>query len=140
MLRLAILFFVVSLGAAFLGFGGIAGTFSSLAVIAFYVFVALFLIALLIGLVSGSGGGYGAGGGVVMVALVAALLGAGGYASYEHGFSAEALGRKVDQSAAAAAADAKSAIRTAQAETGALANKVSRDAKDATDRADDKRR
>lgn len=47
MLRWAIIFFVIAIVAAILGFGGIAGAASSIAVILFWVFVALFVIGLI---------------------------------------------------------------------------------------------
>ncbi len=53
MLRWALAFFVIALVAAVLGFGSIAGAASGIAVTLFWVFVALFLISLLVSLVSG---------------------------------------------------------------------------------------
>ena len=53
MLRWAMAFLVVALIAALFGFGGIAGTASSIAVTLFWVFVVLFLVSLLVSLVSG---------------------------------------------------------------------------------------
>jgi len=50
MLRWALMFFVFGLIAALLGFTGIAGTSIAIAKILFYIFLVLFLIALLIGL------------------------------------------------------------------------------------------
>jgi uncharacterized membrane protein YtjA (UPF0391 family) len=51
MLRYAILFVVIALLAAVLGFGGIAGDFMFLAQIFFYVFVVLAVLSLLGGVV-----------------------------------------------------------------------------------------
>ncbi|GLQ19344.1 DUF1328 domain-containing protein [Algimonas porphyrae] len=51
MLRWAIIFLVIAIVAAVLGFGGIAGAASSIAVILFWVFVALFVIGLIMHLV-----------------------------------------------------------------------------------------
>ncbi|MCE9593786.1 MAG: DUF1328 domain-containing protein [Planctomycetes bacterium] len=53
MLRWAMGFFIIALIAALLGFGGIAGTASSIAVTLFWVFVVLFLVSLLVSLVTG---------------------------------------------------------------------------------------
>lgn len=50
MLRWAFMFFVFGLIAALLGFTGIAGTSIAIAKILFYIFLVLFLVALLIGL------------------------------------------------------------------------------------------
>ena len=53
MLRLAIIFGIIALVAAILGFGGIAGAFASIAVTLFYVFLAIFVILLIVGIVTG---------------------------------------------------------------------------------------
>lgn len=53
MLRWAMGFLIVALIAAVLGFGNLAGTATSIAVILFWVFVALFVVSLLVSLVSG---------------------------------------------------------------------------------------
>lgn len=46
MLHYALIFFVVALIAAFLGFGGIAGASMGIAKILFFVFLAVFLVTL----------------------------------------------------------------------------------------------
>jgi uncharacterized membrane protein YtjA (UPF0391 family) len=53
MLRWAIIFFIVALIAAVFGFGGIAAAATDIAQILFFVFVVLFLISLVAGLISG---------------------------------------------------------------------------------------
>jgi uncharacterized membrane protein YtjA (UPF0391 family) len=53
MLRWAVIFFIISLVAAVFGFGGIATAAAGIAKFLFYIFVALFLIALIGGLASG---------------------------------------------------------------------------------------
>jgi len=53
MLRYALIFFVIAVIAGALGFGGIAGTASSIAVLFFWVFVILFVVGLIMHLVSG---------------------------------------------------------------------------------------
>jgi uncharacterized membrane protein YtjA (UPF0391 family) len=51
MLSLALVFFLLALAAALFGFGVIASGFMALAKIAFWIFLALFLISLVTGLV-----------------------------------------------------------------------------------------
>lgn len=47
MLRYALIFFVVAIIAAFLGFGGIAGSMAGIAQILFYIALALIVISLI---------------------------------------------------------------------------------------------
>ena len=49
MLRWAIIFLVIALVAALLGFGGLAGAAAGIAEILFWVFLALFVISLIFG-------------------------------------------------------------------------------------------
>ncbi len=51
MLRWTITFIIIALIAAVLGFGGIAGAAAGIAKIFFYIFLGLFVLALLSGLV-----------------------------------------------------------------------------------------
>ena len=53
MLRWAIAFFIIAIIAAVFGFGGIAAAASGIAQILFYIFLVLFLVALLFGLLGG---------------------------------------------------------------------------------------
>jgi uncharacterized membrane protein YtjA (UPF0391 family) len=53
MLRWALTFFIIAIIAALFGFGGIAATASGIAQILFYIFLVLFIVALLIGLLGG---------------------------------------------------------------------------------------
>ncbi|RYG26600.1 DUF1328 domain-containing protein [bacterium] len=53
MLKWALIFFVVAIIAAVLGFGGIAAGASSIAMILFWVFLAITVVLFLVGLVSG---------------------------------------------------------------------------------------
>jgi uncharacterized membrane protein YtjA (UPF0391 family) len=53
MLRWAVIFLVVALVAALLGFGGIAGTATSIAVVLFWVFLAVTVILFLVSLMGG---------------------------------------------------------------------------------------
>lgn len=57
MLRWALIFLVVALIAAALGFGGIAGTSMEIAKILFVVFAVLFAISLVVHLLRGGRGG-----------------------------------------------------------------------------------
>ncbi|HEY4656536.1 MAG TPA: DUF1328 domain-containing protein [Cyclobacteriaceae bacterium] len=49
MLRWAMIFFVISIIAALFGFGGIAEGAASIAKILFYIFLVLFVLALILG-------------------------------------------------------------------------------------------
>jgi uncharacterized membrane protein YtjA (UPF0391 family) len=51
MLRYAAIFLVIALVAALFGFGGIAAGAADIAKILFYIFVAIFLVSLIMGLV-----------------------------------------------------------------------------------------
>ena len=51
MLRWALIFFVIALFAALFGFGGIAAGFASIAKVLFFIFLVIFVVALLTGLV-----------------------------------------------------------------------------------------
>jgi uncharacterized membrane protein YtjA (UPF0391 family) len=53
MLNWALTFFIIAIVAAVFGFGGIAASAASIAQMLFWVFVALFLISLVVGLVTG---------------------------------------------------------------------------------------
>jgi uncharacterized membrane protein YtjA (UPF0391 family) len=53
MLRWALTFFIIAIIAALFGFGGIAATASGIAQILFYIFLVLFIIALIFGLLGG---------------------------------------------------------------------------------------
>ncbi|MBX9815368.1 MAG: hypothetical protein A4S12_00295 [Proteobacteria bacterium SG_bin5] len=53
MLRWAIIFLVIGLVLAVLGFGGLAGAFIGIAKILFYIAVAIFVVLLILGLLAG---------------------------------------------------------------------------------------
>ncbi|MGJ3232751.1 MAG: DUF1328 domain-containing protein [Oceanicaulis sp.] len=53
MLRLAIAFFIIALIAALFGFGGIASASAGIAQILFFIFLVLFVLALVVGLFRG---------------------------------------------------------------------------------------
>jgi uncharacterized membrane protein YtjA (UPF0391 family) len=54
MLKLAFLFAVISVITGFFGFGRVSSGAASIAKIFFFIFVALFIIVLLVGLLAGS--------------------------------------------------------------------------------------
>ena len=51
MLYYAAIFFIIAIAAALLGFGGIAAGASSIAQVLFYIFLVLFLVSLVSGLI-----------------------------------------------------------------------------------------
>jgi uncharacterized membrane protein YtjA (UPF0391 family) len=53
MLRWALIFFVISIVAAIFGFGGISEATADIAQILFYVFLGIFVVMLILGLVAG---------------------------------------------------------------------------------------
>jgi uncharacterized membrane protein YtjA (UPF0391 family) len=53
MLRLALLFFIISVLAAVFGFTGVAGASAAIAQILFFVFLGLCVLALIVGLLVG---------------------------------------------------------------------------------------
>jgi uncharacterized membrane protein YtjA (UPF0391 family) len=54
MLRYAVIFFVVAIVAALFGFGGIAAGATEIAKILFFIFVVLFIVSLVAGLIKRS--------------------------------------------------------------------------------------
>ena len=125
MLGWAIMFFVAASAAAVFGFGGIATTFTGIAVVLFWVFVALFVVSLLFGaLPRGEGATVGAGGGngfalVALIAVIAIFT----YAWVKNDWSAQQVGASIDHAATQVANNASDALRTA----GHDANRVVRD-------------
>lgn len=53
MLRWALIFFVISIVAAIFGFGGISEASADIAQILFYIFLGIFVLMLVLGLVAG---------------------------------------------------------------------------------------
>lgn len=53
MLRWALIFFIISIVAAVFGFGGISEAASDVAQILFYIFLGIFVVMLILGLVAG---------------------------------------------------------------------------------------
>jgi len=56
MLRWALIFFIISIVAAVFGFGGISEATADIAQILFYIFLAIFVLMLVLGLVAGRKG------------------------------------------------------------------------------------
>ena len=112
MLGWAIMFFVAAIAAAVFGFGGIATTFTGIAVVLFWVFVALFVLSLLFGL--GGGATEGAGGGraftgVALVAVIAIFT----YAWIKNDWSAQQVGATIDHAATQVAEGTSDALNRA---------------------------
>ena len=120
MLGLAILFFLLAVGAGILGFGGLAGTLTSLAVIAFYIFVALLIVSLLAQAIGGADRRGGALGAVVVVLVLCA----GVYIWSQHNAPA---GRDLNAAAAQAGEGFKQSDQAAKK----VVSGVSQDARDA---------
>lgn len=140
MLGWAIGFFVAALVAAVLGFGGIASAFTGIAIIVFWVFLALFVLSLLF---NAFGGAHAAGHGrsgrafatVALIAGVALLV----YAWVDNDMSAERVGREIDQTASQLAEGTSDALSQAgdRAETlvQTASDEIRRDASDGLDEA-----
>lgn len=100
MLGWAIGFFVAAIVAAVFGFGGIASAFTGIAIILFWVFLALFVLSLLFGSFGGThAAGHGGSGRtfatVALVAGVALLV----YAWVDNDMSAQRVGASIDRTA-----------------------------------------
>jgi uncharacterized membrane protein YtjA (UPF0391 family) len=100
MLGWAIGFFIAALVAAVFGFGGIASAFTGIAIILFWVFLALFVLSLVFGSLGGThAAGHGGSGRtaatVALVAGVALLV----YAWVDNDMSAERVGETIDRTA-----------------------------------------
>ena len=100
MLGWAIGFFIAALVAALFGFGGIASAFSGIAVLLFWVFLALFALSLVFNTFGGAHAASHSGSGrtaatVALVAGVALIV----YAWVENDMSAERVGASIDRTA-----------------------------------------
>jgi uncharacterized membrane protein YtjA (UPF0391 family) len=142
MLGWAIGFFVAALVAAVLGFGGIASAFTGVAIILFWVFLALFVLSLVFGAFGGThaAGHTGSGRTFATVALIAgvALL---VYAWVDNDMSAERVGREVDRTAVELAEGTSDVLAEAGNRAEYLASEASdeirNDAADGLDEASD---
>jgi uncharacterized membrane protein YtjA (UPF0391 family) len=114
MLGWAIGFFIAALFAAVFGFGGIASAFTGIAIILFWVFLALFALSLVFGAFGGThvAGHSGSGRTFATVALIAgvALV---VYAWVDNDMSAERVGREIDETAVQVAESASDAVSEA---------------------------
>ncbi|MFO1017224.1 MAG: DUF1328 domain-containing protein [Hyphomonadaceae bacterium] len=111
MLGWAIGFFIAAIVAAVFGFGGIASAFTGIAIIMFWVFVALFVLSLLFNAFGGAhaAGHSGSGRTAATVALIGgvALL---VYAWVDNDMSAERVGASIDRTAVQLAEGTSDAI------------------------------
>lgn len=110
MLGWALGFFVAAVIAGAFGFGLVASTFAGIAVILFWVFVALFVISLLFNLAPRGEGAVGGGGnGFALVAIIA-VIAIFSYAWVKNDWSAQQVGAAIDQTASKIADNTTSAI------------------------------
>ncbi len=142
MLGWAIGFFVAALVAAVFGFGGIASAFTGIALILFWVFLALFVLSLVF---NAFGGAHAAGHGgsgrtaatLALVAGVALLV----YAWVDNDMSAERVGASIDHTAVQLADGASEALSEGADRAGDLvdetANEIRNDAANGLDDASD---
>ena len=142
MLGWAIGFFVAALVAAVFGFGGIASTFSGIAVILFWVFLALVILSLVFNTFGGTHAATHSGSGrtvgtVALIAGVALLV----YAWVDNDMSAERVGAQIDETAVELAEGASDAMGEAGNRAEDLvqdtSDEVRRDASDGLDDAAD---
>jgi len=100
MLGWAIGFFIAAIVAAVFGFGGIATAFTGIAIIMFWVFLALFVLSLLFNSFGGThAAGHGGSGRTAATVALIAGVGLLVYAWMDNDMSAERVGREVDQAA-----------------------------------------
>lgn len=102
MLGWAIIFFVAAIAAAVFGFGGIATTFTGIAIVLFWVFVALFILSVLFGLggrSTGTGASTGMGGGAFTGVALIAVIAIFTYAWIKNDWSAQEVGASLDRAA-----------------------------------------
>ncbi|MBY0569087.1 MAG: DUF1328 domain-containing protein [Hyphomonadaceae bacterium] len=142
MLGWAIGFFVAALVAAVFGFGGIASAFSGIAIILFWVFLALVVLSLIFNTFGGTHAATHSGSGrtvgtVALIAGVALLV----YAWVDNDMSAERVGAQIDETAVELAEGASDAIGEAGNRAEDLvqdtSEEVRRDASDGLDDAAD---
>ena len=125
----AVGFFVAAVIAAMFGFGVIASTFAGIAMILFYIFVALLALSLIMSLFTGRslhvageghararGPNFGAIGAIALTAVVAIAA----YAWVQNDWSAERAGRVIDRNAAEITADASDVLENAGDRAGNL--------------------
>lgn len=142
MLGWAIGFFVAALVAAVFGFGGIASAFTGVAIILFWVFLALVVLSLLFGAFGGTHAAAHTGSGrtvgtVALIAGVALLV----YAWVDNDMSAQRVGAEIDETAVQLAEGASDALGEAGQRAENLvtdaSNEVRQDASEGLDEASD---
>ncbi len=145
MLGWAIGFFIAALVAAVFGFGGIASAFTGIAILLFWVFVALFVLSLLFGAFGGTahatGHGHSGSGRLLGLVALVAVVGILVYAWADNDWSAERAGRVIDREASELAAASSDAVREAgnRAEdlVQSASNEIRNDASEGLDEASD---
>lgn len=138
MLGWAIGFFVAALVAAVFGFGGIASAFTGIAILLFWVFLALLVLSLLFGAFggthaaahSGSGRTFGT---LALIAGVALLV----YAWVDNDMSAERVGAEIDQTAVQLAEGTSEAIGEAGNRAENVVDNASQEIQEDADQATD---
>jgi len=140
MLGWAIGFFVAALVAAVFGFGGVASAFTGIAIILFWVFLALFVLSLVFNTFGGAHAATHGGSGrtfatVALVAGVAILV----YAWVDNDMSAQRVGAEIDETAVELADGASEALGRAGDRAEALVdeagNEIRQDASEGLDEA-----
>ncbi len=142
MLGWAIGFFIAALVAAVFGFGGIASAFTGIAIILFWVFLALFVLSLVFNAFGGTHAASHGGSGrtaatIALVAGVALLV----YAWVDNDMSAERVGAEIDQTAVELAEGTSDALSEGADRAGTLVeetgDQVRNDAAEGLDEASD---
>jgi uncharacterized membrane protein YtjA (UPF0391 family) len=131
MLGWAIGFFVAALVAAVFGFSGVATTFAGVAIILFWVFLALFVLSILFNTFGGGHAKVGGGGAFATVALIAGV-GLLVYAWVDNHMSAERVGRAIDRHAQQLADNTSQALNDAGERAQRLTHTASNQVRDAT--------
>ena len=134
----AIGFFIAALFAAVFGFGGIASAFAGIAIILFWLFLALFVVSLLFGAFGGTHAvGHGGSGRtfatVALVAGVALLV----YAWVDNDMSAQRVGAEIDQATVELAEGASDALSEAGDRAENLVDETSNEVREDVDQATD---
>ena len=126
MLGWAIGFFFAALVAAVFGFDGIASAFTGIAILLFWVFLALFVLSLVFNTFGGTHAAGHSGSGrtfatVALIAGVALVV----YAWVDNDMSAERAGREIDQTASQLAEATSDAVGEVGDRTGEVVNDAS---------------
>lgn len=126
MLGWAIGFFVAALVAAVFGFGGIASAFTGIAIIMFWVFLALFVLSLLFNTFGGAHAvGHGGSGRTAATVALAAGVALLVYAWVDNDMSAQRVGAEIDRTAVQLAEGTSEALSQAGTRAETLVNRTS---------------